>query len=151
MEDNLSQVSKPTELTLNNDAISFLKETAKWTNFLAIMGFIGIGLLVIIALFVGTIFSALPEGTNPYSDIGAGVLTFIYLLMAALYYFPVMYLYRFANKMKVALGRNDGENLTAAFMNLKSHYKFVGILTIVMLGLYALLIILALIGGLAAM
>jgi hypothetical protein len=150
MEDHLTQSAKPTELKLNNQAIDFLKETAKWANFLAIMGFIGIGLLVIIALFAGTLFGSLPE-SNAYAEVGSGLIMLVYLLMAVLYIFPVLYLYRFADKMKTALARNDEDILSDALMNLKSHYKFIGILTIVMLAFYALGILLALIGGLAAM
>ncbi len=148
MEENLTQ--NASELKLNNYAIGFLKETAKWVNFLAIMGFIGIGLIVIIAIFAGAIFSALPD-SNPYAEISGGIITVIYLLIAVLYFFPVLYMYRFADKMKTALRRNDEDALTDAFMHLKSHYKFIGILTIVMLAFYALGFILTLIGGLAVM
>jgi FtsH-binding integral membrane protein len=147
MEENLTESNS--DLKLNSYAIGFLKETAKWVNFLAIMGFIGIGLIVIVALFAGAIFSSLPN--NPYGEISGGVITFTYLLIAALYFFPVLYMYRFADKMKTALARKNEDILTEAFMNLKSHYKFIGILTIVMLSLYALLFLLALIGGLAVM
>ena len=148
MEENLTE--NTSELKLNNYAIGFLKETAKWVNFLAIMGFIGIGLIVIIAIFAGAIFSALPD-SNPYAEISGGIITVIYLLIAVLYFFPVLYMYRFADKMKTALRRNDEDALTDAFMHLKSHYKFIGILTIVMLAFYALGFILTLIGGLAVM
>lgn len=149
MEESV-QMNNPAETRLNNIAKGFLKETAKWANFLAIIGFIGIGLLVLLALFAGAIFSNLPGG-NVASSIGGGLITFIYLLMALLYFFPVMYLYKFATKMKLGLARNNEDELTEAFLNLKSHYKFIGILTIIMLSLYALMFLFALIGGLAAM
>lgn len=149
MEENY-QVNNPTDTRLNNVAKGFLKEIAKWANFFAILGFIGIGLLVLVALFAGVIFSSLP-GNNIASSIGGGVITFIYLLMAVLYFFPVLYLYKFSTKMKAGLARNNEDELTEAFSNLKSHYKFVGILTIIMLSFYALGILLALMGGLASM
>mgnify|MGYP005990204839 CR=1 FL=1 len=150
MEDSLTQSTTQTDLTINNQSISFLKETAKWTNFLAIMGFIGIGLIVILAFFMGAVFSSLPNADAMPFDAGP-VMTITYLLMGALYFFPVLYLYRFADNMKKALANKDENILTEAFKNLKSHYKFVGILTIIMLAFYALAILLGLIVGLAAM
>lgn len=150
MEESLTQVSEINELKLNNHSIGFLKEIAKWANFLAIMGFIGIGLIVILAFFMGAFFSSIPNsGAIPFN--AGPIMTVVYLLMAVLYFFPVLYLYRFADKMKTALARKEEDVLTDAFMNLKSHYKFIGILTIVMLSLYALGLLLALIAGLSAM
>jgi membrane protein YqaA with SNARE-associated domain len=149
MEENLTQVSETNELKLNNHSIGFLKETAKWANFLAIMGFIGIGLMVVLAFFMGTVLSSLPNAS--FLPITGPIMTVLYLLMAVLYFFPVLYLYRFADKMKAALARKEEAVLTDAFMNLKSHYKFIGVLTIVMLSFYALGILFALIAGLMAM
>ena len=47
------------ELHLDESAKEFLKETAKWAYFLSILGFIGVAIMAIIALFAGTLFSAL--------------------------------------------------------------------------------------------
>ena len=45
------------EMRLNKSAKDFLKETAKWAYFLSILGYIGIGIIVLVALFAGTLFS----------------------------------------------------------------------------------------------
>ena len=140
MENSLNEGTMPKELVLNNYAKGFLKETAKWANFLAIIGFIGIGFMVLAGFFMGTIMSTLPNMNDMPFNIGP-FMTGIYLLMALLYFFPVRYLYRFAVKMKASLASNDDEELAEAFLNLKSHYKFVGILAIIMLAFYALIIL----------
>jgi uncharacterized membrane protein len=149
MEENTIQTpQEPTVLKLNNYAKEFLKETAKWAYFLAIVGFIGVGLMILMALFMGAVFSALPETTDIPFNMGP-FFTILYLIFAGLYFFPVLYLYRFANKMKMALARNDEDVLTNSFESLKSHYKFMGIMTIVLLAFYALIFILGLFGTLA--
>lgn len=136
---------------LNSEGLAFLKETAKWGYFLSILGFIGIGFMVIIALFAGAIFSTLPGGDYGYSGIMSGAFfTIFYLLFALLYFFPVLYLYKFSSKMKQAINQNNTQELNASLGYLKSHYKFIGILTIVMLSIYALIFIVGLVGGLAA-
>ncbi len=46
MEDNL-HVENGENLVIDWRSKEFLKETAKWTKFLAILGFVGIGLMVL--------------------------------------------------------------------------------------------------------
>lgn len=137
------------ELHLDQSAKDFLKETAKWAYFLSILGFVGVGLFVVIAIFAGTIFSAL--GTMPGTGAFAGsfgvVMGFMYFILAAVYFFPVYYLFKFSSNAKKAFRENDSEALTASLGYLKSHYKFVGILMISMLVLYGLFFVLAMFGA----
>lgn len=136
-------------LQLTADSQSFLKETAKWAYFLSILGFVGIGLLVLLSLFMGTIFSKLGVFGNNFSPapmMGVGFITFLYLIMAVLYFFPVYYLFQFASKAKAAFSKNDNETLTTSLEYLKSHYKFMGILAIVIFSLYGVIFLFSLIG-----
>ena len=41
------------ELEVNTSIKGFLKEAAKWSYFIAIVGFVGLGFMVIAAIFVG--------------------------------------------------------------------------------------------------
>ncbi|WP_070137115.1 DUF5362 family protein [Crocinitomix algicola] len=134
-----------TELSLSNSAVNYLKETAKWANFIAILGFVGIGLMLLIALFfvVGNVNFRMKTFGGGLSPTSIG---FIYIIMAGIYFFPVMYLYKFGTKMKFALKSKSNTSLTESFENLKSHYKFLGIFLIVFLSIY----IVAFIGGFIA-
>jgi hypothetical protein len=131
------------EMHLNASALEFLKESAKWSKFLAIMGFIGIGFMVLAAIFMGTIMSLLPMGG------GMGVteampftfISILYIIIAGLYFFPVYYLYKYANDTKIAIQNNDSELLSTGLGFLKSHHKFLGIMMIVILSLYVLMFI----------
>lgn len=137
----------PKQLTLNNQAIAFLRETSKWANFLSIVGFIGIGLVVLMALFGGAFLaSAASEFGGGTEAVGGAFFTIIYLLVALLYFFPVFYLFKFARNMKAALASKDEEALTKALEYMKSHYKFIGILTIIMLSFYTLIFLFGLLG-----
>jgi len=130
------------ELTLSPGTIKFLTETRKWVNFLSILGFIGIGIMVLFGLFAGAIFNAIPsEFSSPAAGLGGGLFGIIYILMALLYSFPVFYLYKFGSKLKVALLNKDNAALELAFENLKSHYKFVGILMLIIVAFYAVSLI----------
>jgi len=128
------------QVVINEEMKQYLLESAKWGKFLAILGFIGLGLLAIFSLMMilGLSFlSALAKGI-PMWGIG-----FIYLIMIAVYYFPTMYLYRFSDRIKQGVLSNDASVLTDGFLNLKKMFKFLGIMTIVILALYALILLLA--------
>ena len=132
------------DLHISGRAESFLKETAKWARFLSILGFIGIGFLVLVALFIGAFMNVMGGDQLPFPSF---VLTFVYLLIAALYFFPVLYLFRFATYTQRALRTADQSTLDDAFSNMKSHYKFIGILAVVVLAFYVLGLVVTLIGG----
>jgi uncharacterized membrane protein YjgN (DUF898 family) len=138
------------ELQLNSTALQFLKETAKWSYFLSILGFIGIGLMLVAAVFMATILGSMP--TTGMGAFGAmqGMMSGIYVVMALLYFFPVYYLYKFASKMKSALSSKSTEELTDSIENLKSHYKFMGILAVIIISIYILILVGALIAGIAS-
>ena len=139
-------------MKLNESAKDFLKETAKWAYFLSVLGYVGIGFIVLAGLFAGTLFSAMGKMNPAMSVMGSSfgiVMTVIYLLIGAIYFFPVYYLNKFASNAKMACATNDSDKLTISFQYLKSHYKFIGIMTLVVFSLYLLMIIGAIIGGVA--
>ncbi|TDW47192.1 hypothetical protein EV144_105210 [Flavobacterium sp. 270] len=149
MEDN--SVFENFELQLNQTAKDFLKETAKWAYFLSILGFILIGFLVIIAVFAGTFLASMGSIVPGMGGMGGSfglVMGILYFGIAALYFFPVYYLFKFASNTKAAFRDNDSEALTNSLGYLKSHYKFIGIMTVVILGFYVLMIVLMFLGAL---
>ncbi len=150
MENNL-HVENGENLVIDWRSKEFLKETAKWTKFLAILGFVGIGLMVLgslVMLFAPS--SLMSNGDFPFG--GKIFMMLLYLAFAVLYYFPISYLYQFSENTKKAIENNDNNAIRDAFEFLKSHYKFMGILTIILLSFYAIIIFIGLIGaGTAAM
>jgi hypothetical protein len=78
---------------------------------------------------------------------GMGIIGFFYLLIGALYFFPIYYLHQFSDKIKNGLSSQDLEDITAGFQNLKSLFKFMGICTIIVMSIYALIFVGAIIAG----
>jgi len=140
------------ELQLDTTAKDFLRETAKWAYFLSIVGYVAIAFLVLIAVFAGSFFSMMNNtlpGMPPGNNFGV-LFGVIYFAMAVIYFFPVYFLNKFASNGKKAFRDNDSEALTSSFEYLKSHYKFVGILTVVLLAFYALALVFVFIASLIA-
>lgn len=122
-----------------------LSETAKWAKFLAIVGFVGIGFLCLagVLMFVaGTVISSLAR-----MPINPGFLGVIYFIIALIYFFPVKYLYDFSVKMKKSLTLSDNDAFAEGFSALKSHYKFIGIFTMVVLSMYFIIFLLGIFGS----
>ena len=88
------------KLSITNESKSFLLTTCKWAKFLAISGFVFLGILVLIALFIG--FAGFPMGGMPTNDFDGMkyMIMLLYLFLAVLYFFPTLYLYRFSTLVK---------------------------------------------------
>ena len=130
-------------LELNQQAQDALRESAKWSFFLAIMGFIGVALMVIAAIFMGSVMSMIPDVPNSESPFGVmkGFISGIYLVLAGVYFVPVYYLFKYASDMKNALAVRSSDMVSQALVYLKSHHKFLGIMIIVLISLYIFIII----------
>jgi hypothetical protein len=118
--------------------------------FLSVLGFVFLGLMVVLALFIGTIFSKLTSisvAMNPTMVIGTGFFSVIYLLIALLSFFPIYYLLQFSYKIKIAFRDDDNDLLNASFEYLKVHYKFIGIMALIFACFYGFIILMGLITG----
>lgn len=138
------------ENALSANSMKYLKETGKWAKFLAIIGFIGLGLMVIFSLWGLTMGASMGSFGGAF---GAGQLagmSFAYLIMAALYFFPIYYLYKFGEKMGDSMRSSSSMSMESAFENLKSHYKFMGIFMIVILSIYVLIFLFGIIMAIAS-
>ena len=137
------------DLQIDQPVNSYLTETAKWAKFLAIVGFVACGIFALIGIFAGSFMATTFGSVGGDSGMSAILVTLIYLGGAAIYFFPCLFLFHFANKMLKALRQNDQYFLTASFKNLKSCYKYMGILMIIILSLYAIIFIIFIVGMIA--
>lgn len=143
-------VLKQSDLVLTKESQGFLKEIAKWSYFLSILGFVGVVLFIVLALFMRTMItklSAMSGGVSAFGSTGGNMLTFVYLLFSAVYYFPVYYLFQFSTKMKLALKNNDSDKLNESFQFLKSHYKFIGVLALGFVVIYGVIFLFSILMG----
>lgn len=135
-------------LSITNLSESYLLSAAKWSKFLAIVGFIMIGFMVIFGVSFMGIFKTLGEYQNTSMVPMMGAMSYmwiIYIILGAIYFFPTYYLLIFANKTKQALVEKNQILLEEGFKNMKRLAKFVGILTIVIIVLYVIFIFAAIV------
>ena len=138
------------ELQLDPSSLNYLNESARWARFLAIIGFISCGLMIIVGVFFGSVMSGLMTnaGSESAAVMSGGFFSIIYILISLLLFFPSLYLFNFSSKMRKAFQQNDQLILTDSLKNLKSFFKFYGIFTVIILSIYALALIAAIFGAL---
>jgi hypothetical protein len=127
------------ELAITTEIRRYLYTAGSWAIFLSIISFIACGFLVIMGLFMGSMMNA----SMKMAGMPSFLFTLIYLVMALVYFFPGLYLLRFGNRMRSSIQDQSQEDLTQSFANLKSFFKYSGILIIVMITVYLLAMIAA--------
>jgi hypothetical protein len=142
------------DLHIDQSSMNYLNETARWARFLSIIGFIYCGLMILCGIFIGTIMSIMSPSMGGESAamnaMGTGFVGVVIVIVSLLLFFPAYYLFNFSTKIKRALHNNDQPVLTDALKNLKSFFKFYGILLIVLISFYVLVFVVAMIGALVA-
>ncbi|RLD85503.1 MAG: hypothetical protein DRJ02_10270 [Bacteroidetes bacterium] len=135
---------------LSDQSVGFLKEAKKWAYFLAILGFIGAGFLLLVGIMVSVLFSVIDVFAElpDKPDFPFGLIGIVYIALAVVYFFPAYYLYKFSKEISNALLVRDEAHLTSAFRFLKKHFKFIGIMIISLIAFYFVIIIIFVVVGL---
>jgi hypothetical protein len=130
------------KIEIEQETLKHLNTTRKWAMFLAIIGFIILGLIVIIGLIAGTFLTAFNSGGK---DLGIPEsLMFVpILLLAVIYFFPVLFLFRFSKHTSHAVHTLDKLEFHKAIKNLKSCFVYIGVLIIIILSLYIVVLVVA--------
>jgi hypothetical protein len=101
---------------------------------LSILGFIGVAFMLIGALSIALV------GNSIMGSEVAGI-SVVYLVFAAIYFMPMYYLFKFATHARQGLTHKSQYETDQGLIYLAAHYKFIGIMAIVLLSLYVLIFI----------
>ncbi|MBS1688051.1 MAG: hypothetical protein JSS96_04955 [Bacteroidetes bacterium] len=137
-------------LEIDHVGRAYILETVRWTKFLAILGFIVMGLVFISGLLLAVVMpsvSIIPgtAGSTAVNSIGL-------LFLVGVYFYPIYALSKFSSNMKAAMATSSQTHLNEGLRYQRSMYKYIGILTIIMLIFYLLMFLFVgfMIGGFAA-
>ena len=125
------------DLQLLEESKLYVSSMGKWMKFFAVLGCIGIAILVLCTIFMMAFGGHIPM----FGCMSLRWFSLIYLIMAVLYIIPTIYLFRASAAAKLAVECNDNVQMTEFLKNNKSFWKFCGIFTIVVLIVYVLVII----------
>ncbi len=127
-----------------NRAADMLRQTKPWVRFMSVIMFIGSGFMVL-----GGGFMMMAAGVAGAPGVPGAIIGLIYIAMAILYIIPAVFLWRYADRIASFLVRRTPDSLGYALEAQKSFWKFVGILTLIVLCIYALIALFGIFGAIA--
>ncbi len=128
------------KIEIEQESLGNLDVARKWASFVAIVGFMLIGLLILIGLLTGVFLSLFNAGESD-RGIPSVVMVLIFLILGVIYFFPALFLFRFSKQTSRAIHSLDKHELTRAIRNLKYYFVFIGSLIILGIVLYLVMFI----------
>ena len=138
----MENTNEPSKIEIGQETLKTLNTTRKWTMFLAVTGFIFLGLIIALGLITGTFLSTFNH-SDKISGIPDAILLAGFFGVAVIYFFPVFFLFRFSKHTSIAVSNLDKQELNKAFKYLKRFYIYIGVLLIIAVSIYIAGLILA--------
>ncbi len=138
----METTSETKKIEIDHEIISNLNTTRKWTMFLAILGFIFLGFIIVFGLIAGTFLSTF-KSNEVNLGIPESLMIIMFIVIAAIYFFPVYFLFQFSRHTSKAVETLDKQDLNKAVKNLKAYFTYIGIMAIVVISIYIMAIIIA--------
>lgn len=142
-EEGFGQGEPKIQLIVTEEMRSHFYEIAKWASFLAVVGFVITGFMVIAALTVGPAMNSNPEiraMIGKMGSLGSIGFTVICMIYAFVIFYPSLLLFKYSTKAKLGILYGEQSSLDEAISKLKSLFKYWGILTFIFIGLYVLML-----------
>ena len=144
-----------TLFSLNIDPVTKtnLNSVANWARFLSIIGFVVLLVALIGSILTLTVYSDYIIGSSSDDPNGQQIARMLRwttaitaLVSIAIGYFPCLFLFKFANRMKKALHANSQEDLNRSFTLLKIYFRYLGIIILILIVIYSLAFIFQVMG-----
>ncbi|WP_257307020.1 DUF4339 domain-containing protein [Geothrix campi] len=115
------------------DVVEVLRQTKPWARLLGVLGFIGIGFMLLASVAMLAVGS-FARGGMP-AGLGVGMML-AYLAMAGLQFPAALFLNRYASRIGDLVANPSQGDLQEALAAQKSFWRYVGILTLLFMCLY---------------
>jgi hypothetical protein len=128
------------KMEIGPEILNNLNSTRKWTTFLSILGFIFLGLLIIAGLTT-SLFLATFKTKEVNLGIPESIMIIIFIIAGAVYFFPVLFLFRFSRNIRDGIQKLNPSKLHRGFNNLRLYFTYIGITVIVVLSIYVIALV----------
>lgn len=120
--------------SITENMLGSMRATKPWTRFLSILGFISVAFTLFMAgsmiLGFGPVQQQM-QGEQAMSAFMFMVMGGMYILMAILYFFPSLFLFKYASSIGRLLDSGGSEEMETALQHQKSFWRFAGIFSLV--------------------
>jgi len=125
------------QMNLDYDGGNILRETARWSRFLSIVGIIGLSICLLVFVLAGSAivaaFSRLAPGIEGLENVGGAILIIAVLIGVAILGFAVYMLYRFSVLTRKGIEHQDQAVFAEGMKCLKIYFLVSGILAVLSL------------------
>ena len=126
--------------------VDHLRATKPWVRLISVIMFISVGLMFLGGLAM--MFMPSPAGMRGF---GFGpIVGIFYFIIGGLYLAPAYFLHQYASSIQDFLQGGGDSAMETALGSQKSFWRFTGILTLVIICLYALIFLFAILGAMSA-
>ena len=133
---------EPARIEIGPETLKHLNTLGKWTMFLAVSGFIFLGLIVTLGLITGTFLTAF-SNSDKIPGMPDALLYAAFITVTLIIFFPILFLFRFSKHMTKAVMTLDRKEMHIALKYLKRYFIYIGVLLIVIISAYIASIVLA--------
>ena len=133
-ENSIIEVTPITEKNLN--------ASRKWARFLAVVGFIVLGLMIFLGIITGAFLSAF-KSEDVTLGIQENIIAVMFIVFLLIYFLLVLYLFRFSKSARDAIQNHDRKKLEKTFRYLRKFFTLAGILVISIILVYLLILIIS--------
>lgn len=138
MEDYFNREEQHQHLIIDEIGKSYLLDTARWGRF--------IGIVYTVAILLVCLFFPVVMISNPqYQELSHGAASFWFIfyiiVLLAIYFYPLYAIIKSASQARKAISQNDQLLLNDSFRLTKNLYKYLGVMTIVLICFYGLIIV----------
>jgi membrane-anchored glycerophosphoryl diester phosphodiesterase (GDPDase) len=125
--------------TITHNMVEALQRTKPWVRFMSVIMFILLALMILgaLAMLVGGLVGMGRMGARGGLPMAAASL--LYVLIAILYAPPAIFLWKYASNI-ASMAENQAWGMEQALRSQKSFWKYVGILTLVVMVVYAIIL-----------
>jgi hypothetical protein len=138
----MESVQEDRKIEIGSEILNNLNSTRKWTTFLSVLGFIFLGLLIVAGLTT-SLFLTTFKTQEANLGIPESTMIIIFVVVGAIYFFPVFFLFRFSRKIRDAIQNLDSQKLLKGLNNLRLYFTYIGVMVIVVLSIYVVALIAA--------
>lgn len=132
----------PGRIEIGQETLKHLNTLRQWTMFLAVSGFIFLGLIISLGLITGTFLAAF-SNSDKMPGLPDALVYIAFTTVTLIIFFPILFLFRFSKHTSKAVLTLDSKEMHIAIKYLKRYFIYIGVLLIVILSVYIASLILA--------
>lgn len=118
-------------LQVDYDSGSMFSEAGKWAKFLSIIGFIGIGICLLVLAFSSTVLLYGLNTVMPGLEIAGGLLIGVIAIVLIFFAFLTFLLYRFATLVRQGVEQHNQVIFNDGIRSLKNYFLINGIVSLI--------------------